>query len=76
MLLSDRDILAAQAEGHISLDPWTRKWCSPLPLTCVWTVSSVCSTIMRTRMSIRLRIRRADRAVRGGSGRTVDSASG
>lgn len=23
MLLSDRDILAAQADGHISLDPWT-----------------------------------------------------
>ena len=23
MLLSDRDILAAQKDGHISLDPWT-----------------------------------------------------
>ena len=23
MLLSDRDILAAQSAGHISLDPWT-----------------------------------------------------
>ena len=29
MLLSDRDILAAQAEGHISLDPWTPEMVQP-----------------------------------------------
>ena len=29
MLLSDRDILAAQAEGHISLDPWTPQMVQP-----------------------------------------------
>ena len=29
MLLSDRDILAAQADGHISLDPWTPEMVQP-----------------------------------------------
>lgn len=29
MLLSDRDILAAQAEGHISLEPWTPEMVQP-----------------------------------------------
>ena len=29
MLLSDHDILAAQAEGHISLDPWTPEMVQP-----------------------------------------------
>ena len=53
MLLSDRDILAAQAEGHISLDPWTPEMVQPASID----VSSACSIIMRTRMSIRLRIR-------------------
>ena len=28
-LLSDRDILAAQADGHISLDPWTPEMVQP-----------------------------------------------
>ena len=29
MLLSDRDILAAQKDGHISLDPWTPEMVQP-----------------------------------------------
>ena len=29
MLLSDRDILAAQSAGHISLDPWTPEMVQP-----------------------------------------------
>ncbi len=29
MLLSDRDIRAAHAEGHISLDPWTDEMVQP-----------------------------------------------
>ena len=29
MLLSDRDILDAQADGHISLDPWTPEMVQP-----------------------------------------------
>ena len=29
MLLSDRDILAAQADGHISLEPWTPEMVQP-----------------------------------------------
>ena len=29
MLLSDRDILAAQADGYISLDPWTPEMVQP-----------------------------------------------
>ena len=58
MLLSDRDILARQAEGHISLDPWTPEMVQPASIDVPFGpfLPSV-HTIMRTRMSIRLRIR-------------------
>ena len=56
MLLSDRDILAAQADGHISLDPWTPEMVQPASIDV--RLDRFFRLIhMRTRMWIRLRIR-------------------
>ena len=57
MLLSDRDILAAQKDGHISLDPWTPEMVQPASIDVRLDRSSACSTIMPTHTWIRPRTR-------------------
>ena len=57
MLLSDRDILAAQADGHISLDPWTPEMVQPASIDVRLDRFFRLSTTMRIRMWIRRRTR-------------------
>ena len=77
MLLSDRDILAAQKDGHISLDPWTPEMVQPASIDVrLDRFFRLFNNHAYTYVDPVPKTRGADRAVRRRSGRAVDPASG
>ena len=75
MLLSDRDILAAQSAGHISLDPWTPEMVQPASIDVrLDRYFRLFNNHAYTYVDPAENQGALDRTVRGGSRRTVDFA--